>query len=168
MTGFWRNDSVTFDRSQLGWLTTNMRQMYFSFIIIHKARLKKFRMYNYTSKKSGAPVLSQNRKKNVFVSNFFFTFSALKSVDAFFSKTSDIFMITNKRKTDGFIRPKFLKNTPPILFLDPPLIWRCTIKTREIFEWGTPFYHTDKYSLKIVRTFNSTIIISKERRLLYF
>ena len=38
MTGLRRDDHVTPARRQLGWLTTEMRRMYFSAIIIYKAR----------------------------------------------------------------------------------------------------------------------------------
>ena len=38
MTGLRRDAHVTPARRQLGWLTTDMRRMYFSAIIIYKAR----------------------------------------------------------------------------------------------------------------------------------
>ena len=38
VTGLWRDEHVTPARLQLGWLTTDMRRIYFAAIIIYKAR----------------------------------------------------------------------------------------------------------------------------------
>ena len=115
-----------------------------------------WRPFLYTSARNRELRHFQKIGKNWFVCIFFFffffTFSVSESVDTFFKNLWYICMMKNKKKTDCFIRPQFLKKRPPTRAWPSP--WNFSGSATGIYQyltWGvltnymTPFWRWGEY-----------------------